>query len=135
MPRTVTCPHCSRSLSVPEESVGRELSCPLCGGLLLVPLAAMEPAHVVELALAFQAAGEEPTARRGEPYGLEVSDGRIAQLLPEWKAVWAGLRIARWAVLVFVPAYAIRVAATTVGPRFLSSLADALPVLALVLAA
>ncbi len=127
MPLTVDCPHCSGPLEVPEELSGREFACPLCGGTV----APVAPSESAGGPLDFAAAGEQPAARRKAPYDAEASSERVGQLLPEWQRAWRGLNAARRATLVFIPVLAVRVLATTIGPRFFTQLADVLPILAL----
>ncbi|MCE9561102.1 MAG: hypothetical protein K8U57_03510 [Planctomycetes bacterium] len=83
--------------------------------------------------LDFAAVGERPAERRKTPYDAEESEERIGQLLPEWHRAWVGLNEARLATLVLV-LVTVRVLLTTFGPRSYPWLADALPIVLIVLA-
>ena len=39
MPGLANCPHCARSLSVPEQALGKSVRCPRCREIFVVPAA------------------------------------------------------------------------------------------------
>src|SRR6516162_9850280 len=43
MPQVIRCPHCSRSMQVPDNAAGKQVACPSCRKPFKVPALAAEP--------------------------------------------------------------------------------------------